>query len=203
MKHINYVISGALAAAVIVLFILHFSDRKSGTFDFHESSDSGCVKLPVAYVNVDSLLRGYNYSRDMNESFLSKAEDTRANLNQKAGSFQSEYLAFQKKYENNAFLTRERAEQEASRLQSKQQKLQQESERVQMELGLEQQKMNEQLRDTIIANLKAFNASRKYQMIFTGETILYGEKCYDITAEVIEYMNEIYTSSPPSNTPKK
>jgi outer membrane protein len=203
MKHIHYIINGVLAVAIIVLFTLHFSNRKSGTFNLRESSDSVCVKLPVAYVNVDSLLRGYNYSRDMNEAFLNKAEDTRASLNQKAGSFQSEYLAFQKKYENNAFLTRERAEQEASRLQSKQQKLQQESERVQMELGLEQQKMNEQLRDTIISNLKAFNAPGKYQMIFTGETILYGEKCYDITAEVIEYMNEKYTSSPSPSPSKK
>jgi outer membrane protein len=203
MRNINYIIQGVLAVAVVVLFMLQFSTRKGGVFDPSGSVDSLGCKLPVAYVNVDSLLRGYNYSKDMNEVFLNKAEDTRANLNEKANSFQSEYLAFQKKIENNAFLTRERAEQEAGRLQSKQQKLQQESERVQMDLAREQQKMNEQLRDTIIANLKSFNESRKYHIIFAGETVLYGDDSYDITAEVIEFLNEKYTPTGALNASKK
>jgi outer membrane protein len=203
MKNIYYIIQGVFAAAIIVLFILYFSDKKGMPFDSRENADSVCVWLPIAYVNVDSLLRGYNYSQDMNEAFLSKAEDTRANLNQKANSFQSEYVTFQKKVQNNAFLTQERMEQEANRLQSQQQKLQQESERVQMELAREQQKMNEQLRDTIISHLKEFNEPKKYQIIFTGETILYGEDYYNITAEVIEFLNGKYTSTSTSNSKKK
>jgi outer membrane protein len=203
MKNIYYIIQGVFAIAIIALFILYFSDKKGMSFDAHKNADSICIKLPIAYVNVDSLLRGYNYSQDMNEVFLRKAENTRANLNQKANSFQSEYVTFQKLVQNNGFLTQERMEQEANRLQSKQQKLQEESERVQMELAREQQKMNEQLRDTIISHLKEFNEAKKYQVIFTGETILYGEDHYNITAEVIEFLNGKYTSESTSKSTKK
>lgn len=200
MKNINYIISGVLAVAVIVLFFMQFSGKKSGDVSAHGACDSTLVRLPIAYVNVDSLLRSYNYSNDMNEEFLSKAESSRANLNQKANRFQAEYLEFQKKLENNGFLNRERAEQEGSRLQRKQQELQQESEKVQMELAREQQKMNEQLRDTIISNLKVFNQTKKYQLILTGEAVLLGDDYYNITAEVIEFLNARYTSV--SNTKK-
>ncbi|MDR1120878.1 MAG: OmpH family outer membrane protein [Dysgonamonadaceae bacterium] len=203
MKNIYYIIQGVFAIAIVALFILYFSDKKGMSFDARKNADSICLKLPIAYVNVDSLLRGYNYSQDMNEVFLRKAENTRANLNQKANSFQSEYVTFQKLVQNNGFLTQERMEQEANRLQSKQQKLQEESERVQVELAREQQKMNEQLRDTIISHLKEFNEAKKYQVIFTGETILYGEDYYNITAEVIEFLNEKYTSVSTSKPAKK
>ena len=195
MKNINYIISGVLAAAIVVLFVMQFSDKKLGGADAVGVSDSEMVRLPIAYVKVDSLLQGYKYSVDMNDTFLSKAESSRAELNQKANRFQAEYLEFQKKIENNAFLTRERAEQEGNRLQRREQQLRQDSEKMQMDLALEQQKMNEQLRDTIIANLKEFNKDKKYQLIFTGETILIGEDYYDITGDVINFLNARYVPS--------
>lgn len=201
MKNINYIINGVLLIAVIVLFVLQFSGKKAGSADSRfVSSDSTTVGLPVAFVKVDSLLRAYKFSNDMNEEFLSKAENTRANLNQKANRFQAEYMEFQKKLENNGFLNRERAEQEGNRLQRKQYELQQESEKVQMDLAREQQKMNEQLHDTIISHLKVYNETKKYQMILTGETVLLGEDYYDITADVIEYLNARYT---PASDSKK
>ena len=59
----------------------------------------GTNKLPIAYVNVDSLLLNYNYSKDLNELILKKYENTRASLNQKANSLQSDAIDFQKKVE--------------------------------------------------------------------------------------------------------
>ncbi len=195
MKRKNYIINGVLAIAVMVLF-MQCTSKSGDKKDVSAWGDSTTVRLPIAYVNVDSLLHGYKYSSDMNEVLLRKAENSRANLNQKANRFQAEYMEFQKKVENNAFLTRERMEQEGARLQRKQQELQQESEKMQMEFAREQQKMNEQLRDTIISNLKIYNKDKKYQMILTGETVLYGEECYNITTEVIEFLNARYKPEP-------
>ena len=53
-----------------------------------------------------------------------KAEDARLSLNTKAKQLQKELADFQNKINNNAFLSRERAEQEASRLQKKQAEIQ-------------------------------------------------------------------------------
>lgn len=199
MKNISYIINGVLAVAIIILFVLQFSGKKTGVVGERGVCDSAMVQLPIAYINVDSLLRAYNFSKDMNEEFLSKAETSRANLNQKANRFQAEYMEFQKKIDNGAFLSRERAEQEGNRLQRKQQELQQESEKMQMDLQHDQLKMNERLRDTIISNLKIYNQSKKYQVILTGEAVLYGEDYYDVTAEVVEYLNARYT---PASTKK-
>lgn len=198
MKNINYVINGVLAIAIIVLYVLHFSAPKESkiTRTFTAGNDSTAL-LPIAYVNVDSLLLNYNYSKDLNEIILKKQENSRANITQKARSLQSEMQDFQRKVENNAFLTRERAEQEQQRLIKKQQELQNLDNQLAQELLQEQQKLNEQLRDTIVSQLKAFNEGRGYQVVFSntvGDNILLAGEVYDITADLLEYLNKSYSS---------
>ena len=41
-------------------------------------------KLPIAYINVDSLLSKYNYAKDLNEKMINKQENARASINEKA-----------------------------------------------------------------------------------------------------------------------
>ena len=104
---------------------------------------------------------------------------------------------FQRKVENNAFLTRERAEQEQRRLLTKQEELQNLDNQLANELMQEQQKLNEQLRDTVVAPLKTFNKDHGFQVVFSntvGDNILLAEDVYDITAELIEYLNKNYVS---------
>ena len=81
MKNINYVINGVLAVAVIILFVMQFSSKKESTVApaFTTEGDSTNL-LPVAYVNVDSLLSNYNYSKDLNERILKMQEDYRLEL---------------------------------------------------------------------------------------------------------------------------
>lgn len=200
MKNINYVINGVLAVAVVILFVMQFSGKKESnvTRTFTAGGDTtGTGLLPIAYVNVDSLLQNYNYSKDLNEIILKKQENSRANITQKARTLQSEMQDFQRKVENNAFLTRERAEQEQQRLLSKQQELQNLDNQLAQELMQEQQKLNEQLRDTVVAQLKAFNQAKGFQVVFSntmGDNILYAGDAYDITGELIDYLNKNYSS---------
>ncbi|SEG16063.1 OmpH family outer membrane protein [Parabacteroides chinchillae] len=198
MKNINYVINGVLAVAVIILFIMQFSDKKESevTRTFTSGEDTTGI-LPIAYVNVDSLLQNYNYSKDLNEIILKKSENSRASITQKARSLQSEMQDFQRKVENNAFLTRERAESEQQRLINKQQELQNLDNQLAQELVAEQQRVSEQLRDTLVSQLKEFNKDKHFQVIFSntvGDNILLAGDAYDITGELIEYLNKNYSS---------
>ena len=198
MKNINYVINGVLAVAIVILFIMQFSGKKETnvTRTFAPAGDTTSL-LPIAYVNVDSLLLNYNYSKDLNEIILKKQENSRANITQKARSLQSEMQDFQRKVENNAFLTRERAEQEQQRLLKKQEELQTLDNRLAQELMQEQEKLNEQLRDTVVSQLKTFNKDRGYQVVFSntvGDNILLAGDAYDITTELLEYLNKSYSS---------
>ena len=197
MKNINYVINGVLAVAVVILFVMQFSGKEESKATKAVVSGEEMATLPVAYVNVDSLLSNYNYSIDLNEVILKKQENSRANITQKARSLESEMKDFERKYQNNAFLTRERAEQEQQRLLKKRQDLTELDQRLAQELMTEQQKMNEQLRDTVVAQIKMYNADKGYQIIFSntmGDNILWAADQYDITAELIKFFNQRYNA---------
>ena len=198
MRNINYVINGVLAVAVVILYVMQFSGKKESgvTRNFTPTKDATAL-LPIAYVNVDSLLLNYNYSKDLNEIILKKQENSRANITQKARSLESEMQDFQRKIENNAFLTRERAQQEQDRLVKKQQELQNLDNQLAQELMQEQQKLNEQLRDTIVSQLRAFNQDKGFQVVFSstvGDNILLAGETYNITSELLDYLNKNYAT---------
>ena len=189
MKNINYVINGVLAVAVIILFVMQFSSKKESTVApaFTTEGDSTNL-LPVAYVNVDSLLSNYNYSKDLNERILKMQEDYRLDMTQRSNALRTELNDFQRKYEANAFLTTERAQQEG---------LQNYAAKKEQELAAKQMELNGQLRDTIVAQLTTFNQTKGYQIIFSntmGDNILLSNPAYDITAEFLEVLNKNYSS---------
>ena len=199
MKNINYVINGVLAVAVIILFVMQFSGKKESTVTpaFTTEGDSTNL-LPVAYVNVDSLLSNYNYSKDLNERILKMQEDYRLDMTQRSNALRTELNDFQRKYEANAFLTQERAQQEGNRLQKKQQELQDYAAKKEQELATKQMELNGQLRDTIVAQLTAYNQTKGYQIIFSntmGDNILLANHASDITAEFLEVLNKNYSSA--------
>ncbi len=106
--NIYFVIKVVLAVAVVIFYIMEFSGKivSSVTRTFASAGDTTAL-LPIAYVNVDSLLLNYNYSKDLNEIILKKQENSRANITQKARSLQGEMQDFQRKVETNAFLPQE------------------------------------------------------------------------------------------------
>lgn len=196
MKNINYVINGVLAVAVVILFVMQFSGKKEAPVApaFAANGDSTSL-LPIAYVNVDSLLANYNYAKDLNEQIMKKQEDYRVNIGQEMKNLQNEALDFQRKLENNAFLTRERAEQENQRLMKKKQDLEERAAKMEQELSAEQLKLNEQLRDSIVSQLTEYNKTKGYQIIFSnamGDNILIANQAYDITAELLGILNKNY-----------
>ena len=197
MKNLSLIFNAILAIAVIVLFVLVLGNKASNT-TVQSAQGKGIItkgKLPIAYINIDSLLLHYQFAKEANESLIKKQEDSRLTINTKARQLQAEMGEFQHKLENNAFLSRERAEQEQARLQKKQQDLQVLDGDLSKQLVQVQQKMSEQLRDTINSFMKSFNKDHKYEMIISNtssDNILYADKSYDITAEVTKLLNERY-----------
>ena len=155
-------------------------------------------KLPIAIVNTDTLLNNYFMAIEANETLMTKQEDARLELNQRASGLEKEMIDFQRKVENNAFLSRERAEAEQRRLLNKQQELQNLEQQKTQELMLEQQTVSLQLRDSINAAIKVINADGKYHLIITNsmlnDNVLFAAPEYDITMEGLELLNSRYES---------
>ncbi|MDR3308554.1 MAG: OmpH family outer membrane protein [Tannerella sp.] len=196
---IHYVIEAALAVAVLILFALNFTD-KGQLLSGQDAADGAKVDntLPIAYVDMDSLLSYYSYSIDLNEQLMKKYENVRATMTEKQRKFEVEATDFQRKVETNSFLSQERAKSEQQRLLSKQEELRRLDAEQTQKLSDEQARMNEDLRSTIIKNVSIFNKDKGYQLIMgkIGENILYSNRSFNITSEIIEYLNKQYAVSP-------
>lgn len=195
MKNLSLISNIVMAIAIILLFWLVLGNKSTAVSNTVISGKKLATngKLPIAYINIDSLLLNYQFAKDANESLTRKQEDSRLTINTKARQLQMEMGEFQKKLENNAFLSRERAENEQLRLQKKQQELQEMDSRLSQQLMQVQQKMSEELRDTINKFMKEFNKDKKYEIIISNtssDNILYADKSYDITEEVTKILNE-------------
>lgn len=201
MKHINTIVNVVLAIGLIILYILHFT----GTYNVKTAknitgSDSVSLAdhLPIAFINVDSLLLNYNYSKDLNEVLIRKRENAQATLTEKARKLDGEMKEFQRKRENNAFLSEQSFKSQQQALLQKQQDLQNLEESLTQQLGREQQKMNEQLRDSIYKFLQEYNKDKRFQMILSNtmnDNIMVAESSYNITNEVVEMLNSKYVKA--------
>jgi Outer membrane protein len=204
MKNSNYVINGVLAIAVIILFILQFSGGKndiSPSSTTITSSGDYASNIPVAYFDVDALLDNYFFSIDLTEQIVKKREDANAYLTQKDRELQTAFESFQYRAQNNAFATQQRAEQEQQRLVRQQKELEETAERMNMDLMAEIQQLNEQLRDTIVNHLREYNQLKQFHIIFSSGSsnivnpIVYANESYNITDEVIVFLNKKWSPS--------
>lgn len=195
MNKIQIVVDIVLVVAVVALFAIFFSRKPAnGAAEPVAAAVSG-EALPIAYLNVDSLLTNYAFAQDASERLMQKQEDARLKLNTKARSLQNEMADFQRKLDNNAFLSRDRAEKEQQRLIKKQQDLQELEAKLTEDIMLENQTLNMQLADTLTQFLQTFNADGRYQIILSNtakDNVLMAADQYDITNEVIAGLNKRY-----------
>ena len=188
MNKVQILVNVVLVAAVAALFVLHFSKKECAPAEVAASSDV----MPVAYLNVDSLLANYSFAIEASEKLMSKQEDARLKMNTKLRTFQNEVADFQRKLQNNAFLSRERAEKEQQRLAKKEQELQELEAKLTQDIMLENQKLNMQLADSLTNFLQVFNADGRYHVIMSNnakDNVLMAAEQYDITDEVVAGMN--------------
>lgn len=199
MKRINYLINGFAALALIVLFsqCAGKTDTKTTTTP-GEAATVASGDLKIAYVEVDTLLSKYNFCVDLNEAMMKKEENIRMTLNQKAAALDKDQKDFQKKYENNAFISPDRAQQEYNRLMKMQQDLQVLQNKLTNELAAENAKNSLQLRDSINVFIKEYNKTRGYSLILSNtgfDNLLYADSTFNITKEIIDGLNARYTSA--------
>jgi len=199
MKNLSVVLNSVLLIAVVVLFVLHFSSEKVESGDTSGNGGvSGEVSFPLAYINTDSLLIKYDYAKLLKEKMLKKEESSRADFNEKAKVFQQDLMEHQRKLQNNGYLSLDRAQKEEQRLAKANQDLQELNTRLTNELMTEQNKINAELRDTLISYLKEYNKGKGYKVILSntmGDNILYSEGGADITNDIVEALNARYNKS--------
>ena len=201
------VINSILATGIVALFVIFFTAKpgakKAAVHDLEASGEL----LPIALVNTDSILTHYTLAVEASDRLMSQYEQSMVQLDTKAKAFQKEYetfqqdvINFQKKVEAGAFLSRERAESEQSKLQMKEEQLmakQQDLENLRQKLSAElmnnQAALTQQLQDSVQAYLREYNADGHIHLILNDAVMMNKVAGYDITDEVIEALNARYT----------
>ncbi len=194
MNKIQIILNVVFAAALVALFVVVYGIKTKPCCN-HGAAGTAVVaegNMPIAYLNVDSLLVNYVFAQEAQDKLYNKQEDATVKLNTKARTLQNEMADFQKKLDNNAFLSQERAQSEYQRLQKKEQELNELRDKLAQDIMAENQQLNMQLADSLNAFLAEFNADGRFQIIMSNtahDNILMAADGYDVTDAVISGMN--------------
>lgn len=187
-----------LIVVCVVVALAGCKKNENGKADAEQSTPKIAAgeRLPIAVVNIDSVLEKYQKAVDANEALMKRQEDARLELSQKARALNNDMVDFQNKMENNAFLNRQRAESEYARLQQRQADLQQLEQTKTQEIVDEQQKVSQEVRDSINSVIRDINADGRYHLVVStssiNDNVLYASPEYDITDEVVTMLNDRY-----------
>lgn len=197
MKNLSIVLNVVLCVAVIVLYALYFSGR-SGAAD---KSTKGAEAInhggasKIVYINTDTLMNNYLLAVELNEAFLKKQEERRTELNVKAKSLDQEANEFQRKLQNNGFLSEARAIDARDKLLVKEENLRRLQQEMIDKTAREQSELNRQLFEELTAFLTEYNREKGFQIVLStqlGGNVLYAEEGFDITRDVVNRLNENY-----------
>ena len=167
-------------------------------------SQNAPAELKIAYVEVDSIMTQYQFCKDYTQILTKKGQNIESTINQKGQALQTAAQNFQQKVQQNAY-TREQAEAIQAGLQKQNADLQALQQRLSGEFQQEQAKYSEALHDSINHFLAKYNKEKKYSIILSksGDNLLYADKAYDITNDVIAGLNKAYKPAPVKKEEKK
>lgn len=198
-NRINYIINGVLAVGIIILFILQIGSKQKTAVHpvLSDVSQDSVSILSFAYINVDSLLLKYYLAMDLRSQLLVKEENSRSIITQRVRDLELQMRRYKQKLEENPFLPREQSDAEYQQILQKQHDIYNLENQLAKELKEEQDRIYQQLYDSIIQQLKRYNETKKISIYFSntsGDNILYAKESYNATQEVIDYLNKKFTT---------
>ncbi len=200
----NIILSVALAAATTMGLVS--CDKSSPKMDdktLASAQKSGeCAK--IAYVEVDSIMTQYKFCKEYSKILETKGNNIQKTLATKQQQLQAAAANFQQKIQQNAY-TREQAEAIQAGLQKQNNDLQVLNQRLSAEFQTETDNFNKALHDSLQHYLAFYNKDKKYSLIFSkqGDNLLYADKAYDITNEVVAGLNKAYKGKATADKAKK
>ena len=158
------------------------------------SEQAGGQKL--AYVAVDSISSQYQFSKDIEKLLNAKNANISKTLSAKQQALQQAYNNFMQNARANKY-TQEQAQQLQAGIQQQANEGQELEQRLKNEFAQEQAKYQKAFNDSVEHFIQAYNKDKKYSYILMKggmvNTILYADKAYDITNDVVKGLNKAYT----------
>lgn len=183
-----------LSLAVAVLFFLHFSSKSSS--EPGAATDGAVVAgRRTVYVQVDSLLKNYDFFKDTRKELENKNFQLENELTTKGRSLQNEVAFFQQKAQT---MTPEQARSTEAQLMKKQQDLMAYRDQSAQALGQEEAKKNEELYKNIRSYIDKYNKENGYEYVLgysLGGGILFANPSLDVTQKIVDGLNKEYKNT--------
>ncbi len=206
MKNISIILNVVLIIAVTLLYIDRFSGNSDKTNEPTElSTENTNGNLEIVYVNIDSLLNGYDYYNDLKTELMKEQKRLEANLNSKGKSLERKAMEFQQKVEKR-LVTNNQAQEMQNQLMREQQNLMQLKDQLSMQLQVKEQDMNKSIFEKVNEQLKEYNKKGNHKLILSntyGGNILLADDNMNITKIIMAQLNESYQAEQETVTEEK
>ena len=194
----------ALAAMTTLAFTACNKQNSQAENKSESNTKAAPTSMKIAYVEVDSIMSQYKFCKDYSLILQKKGQNIQSTLASKQQALQAAAANFQQKVQQNAY-TREQAEAIQAGLQKQSADLQGLNQRLSNEFQVETEKYNVALRDSLRHFLNEYNKDKKYSLILSkaGDNLLYADKAFDITNDVVAGLNKAYKPVKAAETTKK
>ena len=191
MKNLPIILNVVLFIAVLVLFFLHFSTQGNNEVE-PATTQSASFPLNIAYINSDTLLKNYEFSKVAADELEGRKDELQAEYENRARGLQTEIQNFQRNAQN---MTMAQARAIEEDLTKKQQNLLRYQETLTQTLMQEEAKISNDLYDKVANYLRDYGKAHNFQLVLTyqkGSGVLYANDSLNITEEIITGLNEAY-----------
>jgi len=216
MKKLPLLLSSLSFVGVITLFALYFTDKQAALKDKAlenavDSLTANQLSFPVAYVEMDSILKNYKFVQKMEQELQSQYKSAEASFQSKAKSHQKKIAEFQKDVtmlsemqQKGAFTEQQLMSQQQSlqqrqqKLAADEQKLAQLQQSLQLQLSQNQAKLNNEMAANIQNFLKKYSKELNYTYVMVkgpGSSVWFGADSLDISNKLIDVLNAEFEAS--------
>ena len=207
MKNIQNIILVILTLAVVFLLFKDLTSssnqsennqirKEEGKKTITFKPDTGKSFGSVAFVNTDSMLANFESFKKMKQSFEKRSGQAEAEIGGRMKALEKEYMETQKKVQAGT-MTETLVKDAEQTLMRKQQEIAQLREQKTGQLMEEEKNMSKKLNDQIFEYMQEYAPAHGYKYVLgytRGGGILYAADSLDITASVLEGLNEKYKS---------
>lgn len=195
MKKTPLILSVVAAIVAVAALIIALACPKGGAKAASAGEAMTASAGDIVYVHIDSLILKYDMYSDLSGELEAKKQAIESDLNKKGRKLESDGKAFENQI-NKGLLTRSAAEKQQQTLLQRQQDLQNLASQKQAELMEENEVMMNQVMDAITTYLERYNEEHNFAAILTTNAttnvVIVGNPALDITAEIVEGLNNEY-----------
>lgn len=191
-------LNSVLAIAVIVLFVLVFSDKNSGKAENTEIKTETNVsdkENKIAFINLDTLVSSYQRSLDLQKDLQKKVNTIQSDIEKKARALENDATDLENRMKKGTITSFEANDVRNSLIQ-RDQDLQVYTAQKQREMAEEEQVMVNKIMDDIKTCVEKYQQEFNYSLILTTSaatnTVMAYDKSLDITSNILERLNSQY-----------